>query len=311
MALEDRIARSRLIPPRPRPTWVRRPRVEARLREALEAPVVVVKAEPGYGKSTAVAQTLHHGPWPHLWYSLTEADRDPQRFLAHWIYAFRSLDPRLGRSAAERLHEPGGFAALDALANELVDRLPREVVLVLDDYHLADSPEIRALLERWLEQLPPALRLVLITRRDPELRGAARARAHRELREMTPSALAFAPEEVQELFAAQRFPLNRRGRPPPGRARGLGGRGHPGPGPPGAGSLSRGRLRAAGPGLVGLRAPRPGPPHPGALPPPHAPGSGRGAFAFPSSSGGGSFRLKRRSRPAPSRAPHPIPLLRT
>jgi hypothetical protein len=38
MALEDRIARSRLIPPRPRPTWVRRPRVEARLREALEAP---------------------------------------------------------------------------------------------------------------------------------------------------------------------------------------------------------------------------------------------------------------------------------
>jgi len=194
MALEDRIAHSRLIPPRPRPIWVRRPRVEARLREALEAPVVVVKAEPGYGKSTAVAQTLHHGPSPYLWYSLTEADRDPQRFLAHWIYAFRSLDPRLGRSAAERLHEPGGFAALDALANELVDRLPREVVLVLDDYHLADSPEIRALLERWLEQLPPALRLVLITRRDPELRGAARARAHRELREMTPSALAFAPE---------------------------------------------------------------------------------------------------------------------
>jgi LuxR family maltose regulon positive regulatory protein len=118
--------------------------------------VVVVKAEPGYGKSTTVAQTLHHGPWPYLWYSLMEADRDPQRFLAHWIYAFRSLDPRLGRSAAERLHEPGGFAALDALANELVDRLPREVVLVLDDYHLADSPEIRALLERWLEQLPPA-----------------------------------------------------------------------------------------------------------------------------------------------------------
>jgi LuxR family maltose regulon positive regulatory protein len=208
MALEDRIARSRLIPPRPRPTWVRRPRVEARLREALEAPVVVVKAEPGYGKSTAVAQTLHHGPWPYLWYSLTEADRDPQRFLAHWIYAFRSLDPRLGRSAAERLHEPGGFAALDALANELVDRLPREVVLVLDDYHLADSPEIRALLERWLEQLPPALRLVLITRRDPELRGAARARAHGELREITTADLAFAPEEVRELFAAQGLPLS-------------------------------------------------------------------------------------------------------
>ncbi|WP_448601020.1 BTAD domain-containing putative transcriptional regulator [Thermoflexus hugenholtzii] len=208
MALDDRIARSRLIPPRPRPTWVRRPRVEARLREALETPVVVVKAEPGYGKSTAVAQTLHHGPWPYLWYSLTEADRDPQRFLAHWIYAFRSLDPRLGRSAAERLHEPGGFAALDALANELVDSLSRETVLVLDDYHLADSSEIRALLERWLEQIPPALHLVLITRHDPELRGSARARAHGELREITTADLAFTPEEVQELFAAQGLPLS-------------------------------------------------------------------------------------------------------
>ncbi len=212
MALEDRIARSRLIPPRPRPGTIRRPRVEARLREALRAPLTVVRADPGYGKTTAVAQVVHYGSYPTAWYSLAEGDRDPTLFLAHWIFAVRALDPGCGAQALALLQAPGGGshhgpAVIDTLANDLFDRLPVEALLVLDDYHLVESPEINALVEHFVEQMPSTLHLVLLTRRMPSFHSLARWRVYGEVQELTTWELAFTPEEVQDLFAAHGCPL--------------------------------------------------------------------------------------------------------
>ncbi|GBD08575.1 Serine/threonine-protein kinase PknK [Candidatus Thermoflexus japonica] len=212
MALEDRIARSRLIPPRPRPTWVRRPRIEARLREALQAPVTVVRADPGYGKTTAVAQMVHYGSWPAAWYSLAETDQDPLLFLAHLIAAAQTLDPGCGARALTLLQSPGGGAqhgpaVIDTLANELLDRLSREALLILDDYHLVEGPEINPLVERLIEQMPPTLHLILLTRQTPAFRNLVRWRAYGEVQEITTADLAFTPEEVQALFTAHGVPL--------------------------------------------------------------------------------------------------------
>lgn len=213
MGLEERIARGRLIPPHPRLTWMHRPRVDARLREALQVPVTIVRADPGYGKTTAVAQMVYYGSWPAAWCSLTETERDPVLFLAHLIFALRTLDPGAGARALTLLHMPDGGAqhgpaVIDALANDLFDRLSTDTLLILDDYHLVESPEIHRLTERFIEEMPPALHLLLLTRQTPAFRNLPRWRAHGEAREILTADLAFTPEEIQALFTRHGYALS-------------------------------------------------------------------------------------------------------
>src|SRR4029077_8169092 len=67
--------------------------------------------------------------------------------------------------------------------------------LVLDDYHLADGPDIRAGMVFLLEHLPPHVHLVISSRADPLL-PLARLRARGELVEVRAADLRFTPDEV-------------------------------------------------------------------------------------------------------------------
>jgi LuxR family maltose regulon positive regulatory protein len=66
-------------------------------------------------------------------------------------------------------------AALVALLNDL-DGMSRDLVLVLDDLHLVEAPEVHHGLTFLLEHRPPQLHVVLATRVDPPL-PLARLRA--------------------------------------------------------------------------------------------------------------------------------------
>jgi DNA-binding SARP family transcriptional activator len=201
-------ARTRLIPPRPRPQFLARPRLSAQLRQVLVYPLTIVKADAGYGKTTALAAFIAESAGPPLWYSLTESDADPLVFCSSLLYAFRQIYPSCGtRSLA--LLESGGAATrlwapiVDTLADDLLDVLQAETILVLDDYHLVDSAEVNAITERLVEQMPPRLHLVLSTRATPNLPLRIHWRVHGELLEITQPDLAFTPGEVAALFAHQ------------------------------------------------------------------------------------------------------------
>ena len=81
-----------------------------------------------------------------------------------------------------------------ALVNELSVR-PEDVTLVLDDYHLADSPEVSDGVALLLEHRPPQLHLVLGTRADPAL-PLSRLRARGDLVEVRAADLRFTTEEA-------------------------------------------------------------------------------------------------------------------
>ena len=80
------------------------------------------------------------------------------------------------------------------MLNEL-SAAPNDVDLVLDDYHLADGPEVGAGMTFLLEHLPPQLHLVISSRADPLL-PLARLRARGELVEVRAADLRFTPDEV-------------------------------------------------------------------------------------------------------------------
>ena len=143
----DGILYTKLNPPRlQRYTWMR-PRVAALLREALDCRVTIVQASTGYGKSTALAQLAQSVP-SLFWYSASEGDTDPHQFLLNVIAAFRLRLPSLPDTPLAYLQENNARAAIDALINALNDLCTSSSLFVIDDYYLAASNEVNALVVR-------------------------------------------------------------------------------------------------------------------------------------------------------------------
>ena len=202
---EEQVVRTRFLSPVLRPHIIARPRVEALLARATEFPLTVVKAEPGYGKTTAVASWLAATGHAHVWYNVGETEADPNVFLLHLVQALRTASDRIGGRALELLRqgEPAPRlwdSTVDALSNDLLDCLTVKTVLVLDDYDRVNSSEVNAIIGRLVETMPPLLHLVITARRMPSFRGRARWRASGEMLEVTRAELAFTTDEVASLL---------------------------------------------------------------------------------------------------------------
>ena len=171
----------------------------------MEYPLTVVKAEPGYGKTTAVASWLSASEHTQVWYNVGDTEADPHVFLLHLIQALRSVGGTIGTRALELL-EQGDRAprlwhsTVDALSNDLLDGLTGKTVLVLDDYDRVNSSEVNAIIGRLVESMPPLLHLVITARRMPSFRGRARWRASGEMLEVSRADLAFTTDEVARLL---------------------------------------------------------------------------------------------------------------
>jgi hypothetical protein len=76
----------------------------AKLREAVDYRLTLVQAGTGYGKSTALAARVAENV-PLFWYSLHEADTDPQRFLSYFIAAFDLCLPSFTEAPVVLLQE--------------------------------------------------------------------------------------------------------------------------------------------------------------------------------------------------------------
>ena len=83
---------------------------------------------------------------------------------------------------------------LTTLLNDLGD-VAGDMVLVLDDYHLIDAPDVQDGMAFLLDHVPPRLHLVIAGRADPPL-PLARLRARGELVEVRAADLRFTPEEA-------------------------------------------------------------------------------------------------------------------
>jgi LuxR family maltose regulon positive regulatory protein len=95
--------------------------------------------------------------------------------------------------------QPTSFqAVVTALVNELAG-VAEEIVLVLDDYHVIQAPQVHQSVEFLLEHLPASLRLVLASRADPPL-PLAKLRARGQLSELREADLRFTLGEAAALL---------------------------------------------------------------------------------------------------------------
>ena len=145
------------------------------------------------------------------WISVERGERDAQRF---WLSVIDALADAVGQmapsSASTATPAFGGQAVVEQLLSDLRS-LERPVVLVIDDLHELRSTEALRLLELFLAELPPQLRVVLATREDPGsgCTGCGSPGALTEIRAERSAVLA---EETRELLDASGVDALRRGR---------------------------------------------------------------------------------------------------
>jgi LuxR family maltose regulon positive regulatory protein len=199
-APEAVVLETKLTRPRVRSEHVPRRALLSVLRSG-SCRLTLVVAPPGFGKTTLLAEWAGVEEEPHrsavAWLSVDEHDNDPARFFHYMLEALRREEPELGGRALAALRVPGAAlpeVVLPLLLNDQA-RLDRELVLVIDDYHLITNPEIHEALTYLIERSPPNFRLVLATREDPPL-PLGRMRARGELSELRAAELRFSDEET-------------------------------------------------------------------------------------------------------------------
>jgi len=191
---------TKLYVPRLRRTLVVRPRLHEHLSRGAESKLTLLSAPAGFGKTTVLAEWLAAVPAggpTAAWLALDPGDNQPGSFWTYVIAALQTVAPEVGAAALSLLQAsrpPPIETILASLLNEL-NAMPNDIVLVLDDYHVVDAPDVQGAMAFLLEHLPPHLHVVIASRADPAL-PLARLRGRGELAEIRAADLRFTPEEA-------------------------------------------------------------------------------------------------------------------
>jgi LuxR family maltose regulon positive regulatory protein len=160
------------------------------------AAITLVRAQAGQGRTVMLADWARTGTT--AWVSLDAGIRRPDRF---WEAVAAAVAHRVPHLAAD-LRAPSG--AGDVIP--VLDRLPWEVRLVLDDVHELTEPAVLDALQTLIRYRPTRLRLVLSSRTEPAL-PLARLRLQGDLADIGGGGLTFSAAETTAFVATAGLPV--------------------------------------------------------------------------------------------------------
>ena len=199
--MSETLLHTKLMAPRLQPTMVEREDLLARLDAGLTKKLTVVSAPTGFGKTTLVSMWIASRKFLSAWVTLDANDNDTSRFWTYVVSALHTFDSQIGKTALALLsttQAPSIPSLLTSLINDFA-QFTQPAVLVLDDYHVITSNEIREGLSFFLQHLPDSLHIVLTTRIDPDL-PLPLLRVRDELLEVNASNLRFNQAEAGQFL---------------------------------------------------------------------------------------------------------------
>jgi len=137
----------------------------------VKGPLTLLAAPAGFGKTNLLIEWTKETTLPVAWLRIDSDDNDLSRFVRYAIGALQTLEPGLGEEALDLLESSKGDGwkiGLTLLINEL-SVLPKEGVLVLDDFHTLENSTILQRIDFYLKHSPPNLHLIIASRSEPEL----------------------------------------------------------------------------------------------------------------------------------------------
>jgi LuxR family maltose regulon positive regulatory protein len=201
------LAIAKTAPPQPLPAGVDRRRLFNLLDAAARNPVTLVCAGAGWGKTTLVSAWAETRTAPVAWLSLDKHDNDPQLF---WAYVLAALRVAGAVAPDNPLAEMGSVPVDERERGHRLTgglgHLPEQTVLVLDDFHEVDDPQILREMNDLLRFPPAPLRVVLISRSWPAL-ALHRLRTAGQVAEIRAEDLAFTSDEAAALVRGRGLDL--------------------------------------------------------------------------------------------------------
>jgi LuxR family maltose regulon positive regulatory protein len=148
-----------------------------RLTEAIDAPVTIIYAPSGFGKTTLLNEWRQGAGKPVAWVSLDGEDNHPVRFWSTVILALQKVAPGLGQNWFSQLGSATPSSLSKVVVNVTNDIVrvtetplgPAQIGLVLDNYHHIQNSEIHTSIQNLLDHMPPALQLVFSSHTRPPL----------------------------------------------------------------------------------------------------------------------------------------------
>jgi LuxR family maltose regulon positive regulatory protein len=192
---------TRISPPQIPSKFVHRPRLTGRLHQGVQGSLTLLAAPAGFGKTHLLIEWTKETRLPIAWLTVDSDDNDLSRFFRYLIGALQTVHAGLGEETLEFIQFTGGHkleVGLTLLINEL-SALPKETVLVIDDFHVLEDPAVLQGFGFLLKYLPSNLHLVIASRSEPEL-DLAFLRAKGRVLEVGADELRFTGEEVVQYF---------------------------------------------------------------------------------------------------------------
>ncbi len=165
------ITRTKLIIPRRREDTLSRLRLLSVLEGSIDSRLFIVGAPAGYGKTSLLVDFVNQTLQPVCWLALDDLDKDPQRFIAHFIAAMNVKFPEFGKSCMPALQGMSQARLnLDALVslivNDMFESITEHFLFVLDDYHLVEeNQDINYFVNRFLMSVDENCHMIISSRR--------------------------------------------------------------------------------------------------------------------------------------------------
>jgi LuxR family transcriptional regulator, maltose regulon positive regulatory protein len=194
------LLRTKISIPPTRPGFVRRPRLTARINAGVKGALTLLCAPAGFGKTQLLAEWAAEGPTPIAWLTLSAEDNDYVRFFHYLSSAFQEVEPRLSEAILDYLQtaEASRLEMAVLLINE-VSAIPKNFILVVDEYQVLENSSIIADLNFLLNNLPPNLHLVIASRSEP-FHDLANLRARGQVTQIGADELRLTHEEVMQFI---------------------------------------------------------------------------------------------------------------
>lgn len=196
---------TKLQPPQIKKNTLRRSRLLKLLKENMDRKLILLNSAAGYGKTTLISQFLAEIKIPYIFYHLEQTDSELNVFLSYLTVGIKMSYPEFGKRTENILHTlkyPNKYLEIivGTFINEFVEQVPKDLLIILDDYHNIDpSTQISQVLNYLFSHAPPSIHFIISTRQTPNF-SLSQMKAKREIFELTSKELKFTTEETIELL---------------------------------------------------------------------------------------------------------------